>query len=184
MNTSATLNRRPDDSKPGSAKQSASLSVVVAMLAGFTVPAHAVDGCKVLICFAAPDWRAVSECVPTIQQLLRDLSRGRPFPTCSMSGAANSASHQWSNAPTYCPPQYTHIGDSESGPTYYCDYSGAITVNIEGVLWTRTWWRFAGDTVTEFTPTAKAQLGTWDARFDDEYAAWLAARPAPLCANC
>jgi hypothetical protein len=37
----------------------------------------------------------------------------------------------------------------------------------------------AGDTVTEFSPAAKAQLGTWDTRFEDDYAAWLAALPPP-----
>jgi hypothetical protein len=33
--------------------------------------------------------------------------------------------------------------------------------------------------VTEFTPAAKAQLGTWDTKFDDDYAAWFAALPPP-----
>ncbi|HNO43391.1 MAG TPA: hypothetical protein PKJ12_12395, partial [Ottowia sp.] len=28
--------------------------------------AHAVDGCKVLLCLAAPSWRSIPECVPTI----------------------------------------------------------------------------------------------------------------------
>ena len=37
----------------------------------------------------------------------------------------------------------------------------------------------ADDTVTEFTPAAKAQLGTWDTKFDDDYAAWFAALPPP-----
>ena len=36
-----------------------------------------------------------------------------------------------------------------------------------------------GDTVTEFSPAAKAQLGTWDTKFDDDYAAWFAALPPP-----
>jgi hypothetical protein len=38
---------------------------------------------------------------------------------------------------------------------------------------------FDGDTVTEFSPAAKAQLGHWDTRFDDEYIAWRAALPPP-----
>ena len=29
-------------------------------------PARAVDGCKVLLCLAAPSWRSIPECVPTI----------------------------------------------------------------------------------------------------------------------
>ena len=161
-------------------------SLLVALATLVPTPAHAVDGCKVLLCFAAPSWRSIPECVPTINQVLRDLARGRPFPTCAMSGPANSASHQWSSAPDYCPPQYTRVYDGESGPIYSCDYTGAVAVNIDGVLWARTWWSFAGDSVTEFTPAAKAQLGTWDAKFDADYATWLASLPppAPPCPTC
>ena len=161
-------------------------SLLVALATLVPTPAHAVDGCKVLLCFAAPSWRSIPQCVPPIQQVLRDLARGRPFPTCAMSGPANSASHQWSSAPGYCPPQYTRVFDGESGPVYSCDYTGAVAVNIDGVLWARTWWSFAGDSVTEFTPAAKAQLGTWDSKFDADYAAWLASLPppAPTCQTC
>ena len=44
----------------------------------------------------------------------------------------------------------------------------------------------AGDTVTEFTPAAKAKLGTWDSQFDNDYATWLASLPppAPPCPTC
>ena len=161
-------------------------SLLVALATLVPTPAHAVDGCKVLLCFAAPSWHSIPQCVPPIQQVLRDLARGRPFPTCAMSGPANSASHQWSSAPAYCPPQYTRVFDGESGPVYSCDYTGAVAVNIDGVLWARTWWSFAGDSVTEFTPAAKAQLGTWDSKFDADYAAWLASLPppAPTCQTC
>ena len=120
-----------------SAKGSLVLAIVLAM--GLAPrPAAAVDGCKVLLCFAAPSWRSIPECVPPIQQVLRDLSLGKPFPACAMSGAGNSASNQWASAPSYCPPQYTRVFDGESGPVYSCDYSGAVAVNIDGVLWART----------------------------------------------
>lgn len=64
--------------------------------------------------------------------------------------------------------------------------SPAVAVNIDGVLWARTWWSVSGETVTEYTPAAKARLGTWDTRFDDEYAAWAASLPppAPPCPSC
>ena len=142
-------------------------------------PAQAVDGCRVLLCLAAPSWREIPQCVPTIQQLFRDLARGKPFPSCGMSGAGDNANHAWSNAPTFCPPQYTRVIDSESAPIYQCDYSGAITVSINGAIFSRTWWSFGGDSVTDFSPAAKTQLGTWDTRFDDDYAKWLAALPPP-----
>ena len=165
-----------------SLRQRLPLIVVLAMaLAGAGAPrtARAVDGCLVLLCFAAPSWRSIPQCVPPIRQVLRDLARGKPFPTCGMAGAGNSASHTWASAPGYCPPQYTRVFEGESGPIYTCDYAGAVTVNINGAPFTRTWWNAGGDTVTEFTPAAKAQLGTWDTKFDDDYAAWFAALPPP-----
>lgn len=158
------------------------LHAVVALGAALTlVPrsAHAVDGCLVLLCLAAPSWRAIPQCVPPVTQLFRDLARGKPFPTCSMSGAGNTANHAWSNAPAFCPPQYTRVIDGESAPIYQCDYTGAISVSINGAPFSRTWWSFGGDSVTEFSPAAKTQLGTWDTRFDDEYARWLAMQPPP-----
>jgi len=160
------------------------LMVILAML--LPTPALAVDGCKVLLCLAAPSWRSIPECVPTINQLHRDLARGKPFPTCSMAGAGNSANNTWASAPTYCPPQYTRVFEGESGPIYSCDYSGAVTVNINGAPFTRTWWSMGGETVTEFTPAAKTQLGTWNSKFDDDYAIWLASLPppAPPCPTC
>jgi hypothetical protein len=162
------------------------LTAVSFSLCFSTLPARAVDGCLVLLCFAAPNWRAVSQCVPPITQVLRDLARGRAFPTCAMAGASNNASHQWASAPSYCPPQYTRVGYAESSPIYSCDYSGAVSVSIDGAPWARTWWSFGGETVTEFAPGAKTQLGTWNTQFDDDYAAWLATQPPPVepCTAC
>jgi hypothetical protein len=94
-----------------------------------------------------------------------------------MAGAGNSANHAWSRAPTFCPPQYTRVVEAESGSIHQCDYSGAISVSINGAPFSRTWWSFGGDSVTEFSPAAKLQLGGWDTRFDDDYAKWLAVLP-------
>lgn len=103
-----------------------------------------------------------------------------------MSGTGNNAANQWSSPPDFCPPQYTTAIELESGTRYECGFDAAVSVNIDGALWTRTWWNLSGDTVTEYTPAAKAALGTWDTRFDDDYAAWLAAQmPAtPPCPAC
>lgn len=151
----------------------------VAVAAAMPTPARAVDGCLVLLCLAAPSWSSIPQCVSPVRQLFRDLARGKPFPTCAMSGAGNTAGNAWASAPTFCPPQYTRVFDGESGPVYSCDYGGCISVSINGSLFSRTWWNFGGDTVTEFTTNAKATLGTWDTRFDDDYARWLAAQPPP-----
>lgn len=157
------------------------LAIGVALAA--SLPARAVDGCEVLLCLAASSWRAVPQCVPPVSQVLRDLARGKPFPACTFAGAGNSASHSWSNAPSFCPPQYTRVFDGPHGPVHTCDFNGAISVTVQGALFARTWWSLAGDTVTEFSPTAKAQLGDWDTRFDNDHATWLAAQPAPSGLN-
>jgi hypothetical protein len=155
------------------------LGAAMAALTLTAAPARAADGCLVLLCFAAPSWRSIPQCVPPIRQVLRDLARGRPFPSCAMAGAGNSASHAWASAPGYCPPQYTRVFEGESGPIYACDYSGAVSVSINGTPFARTWWSMAGDSVTEFSPAAKTQLGAWDTRFEDDYAVWLASLPPP-----
>jgi hypothetical protein len=143
-----------------------------------STPVRAADGCLVLLCFAAPSWSAIQQCVAPIRSVLRDLARGRPFPSCGMSNSANNASHRGAVAPGYCPEQYVRVFQNEGGSlTYTCAYDGAVSVVINGALWARTWWSMSGDSVTEFTPTAKATLVTYDTRFDDDYAAWLAPSP-------
>ncbi len=160
---------------------------MLTLLAGFQpMQARAADGCLVLLCLAAPSWHNVTQCVDPVRSALNDLAHGRPFPSCDMSGSGNGARTRWSSAPDYCPAQYTTTNYLDSGTSSTCQYDGAVEVDVGGALWTRTWWNTSGDTVTEFTPSAKAQLGAWDTRFDDDYAAWLASLPpAPTaCASC
>lgn len=168
--------------EPDTQAQSGTRAKCVAPLASavlFLTPltSHSADGCTVLLCLAAPSWRSIEQCVPPVRQMLRDLARGRPFPTCAMAGVGNTASHAWSAAPDFCPPQYTRAHDRPSGTFYTCDYDGAITVSVNGTLFTRTWWSMGGDSVTDYSPAARVQLGSWDPRFDAEFAAWLASRP-------
>ena len=56
-------------------------------------------------------------------------------------------------------------------------YTGVISVSIDDKPFTKTWWNFSGDTVTDFSPAAKSQFGTWDTRYDDEEAAWRHSHP-------
>lgn len=156
-------------------------SIVAALAFAAPLPARAVDGCLALLCLAAPNWRGIQQCVPTVVQVLRDLARGRPFPSCSTAGAGNAGAVQWANAPSFCPPQYTRAVETESATFYTCDYAGAISVSIDGRLFARTWWNPGGDTVTEFSTEAKSRLGSIDTKFDDDFALWLAQQPpAPV----
>jgi hypothetical protein len=152
----------------------------------FPIQGKAADGCLMLLCLAAPSWQNVAQCADPVREVLRDLARGRPFPTCPMAGNGNIAENQWTNPPYFCPPQYTHSFEAPDNTVYDCDYVGAVTVSVNGSVWSRTWWSTSGrEAVTEFTPVAKAQLGSWNTRFDDDYAAWLASLPPIVgCTTC
>lgn len=116
-------------------------------------PAHAVDGCLVLLCFAAPSWSAIPQCVPPIKEALRDLARGRPFLSCRCPvGAGNNASHRWSSAPTYCPPQYTRTRDLRRRRQLHLRLRRRGRSEDRGSLWTRTWWSMAGGSVPNTRP--------------------------------
>jgi len=178
MNNIATLDPAADAAKGSYGTRWLAWAIpLMFVLGGIATPARAVDGCLVMLCFAAPSWRAIPGCVPPIRRVLRDLALGRPFPTCAMAGAGNSARNDWASAPGYCPPQYTHVDYSDSGPIEYCDYTGAVSVSVNGTLFARTWWNVDGGSVTEFTHAAKTQLGRWDTQFDTDYANWLSATP-------
>jgi hypothetical protein len=155
---------------------------LVATLGVLPLTTYAVDGCLVMLCLAAPSWRNVPQCVDPVRQLLRDLAHGHPFPSCS-SGAGNSAGNRWADAPSFCPPQYTTALVLESGVGYSCAYAGAVEVSVDGTLWSRTWWSWGGDSVTDYSSTARRALGTWDTRFDLDYAAWLATHPEPVASD-
>ncbi len=161
----------------GTRRAAALGTAFVLALAAATSTANAANGCLVLLCLAAPSWTAIPQCVPPVRQLFLDIARGQPFPRCAMAGSGNSAGNDWASAPSFCPPQYARIFDGESAPIFACDYVGAIAVRVGGQLFTRTWWSTGGDAVTEFSDAAKAALGTWDTRFDDDYARWLASQP-------
>ena len=153
---------------------------------GLSGPAQAVDGCKLLLCMAG-NWQNINQCAPTVRQALRDVARGRGWPTCSMGG--NSASGNQYVAPEQCPEQYiTSAGTDESGRIIYsCRYSGVIHVAVDGQPWSRTWWSPSGDSVVEWLPAAKAAFANspdaMDERFDRDHAAWITSEQIRLAAE-
>ena len=54
-------------------------------------------GCQALLCFAGG--KNVSECQPTIKKVIRDMSKGKPFPHCQMVGSSSFGSSNGSNTP-------------------------------------------------------------------------------------
>ena len=152
---------------------------------GTSPPAHAVDGCKVLLCMAG-NWRRIAPCEPTVRQALRDVARGRGWPQCGMSG--NSETANQFVPPVNCPEQYrTEVLDWNDRLAYVCPYSGVVLVAVDGQPWSRTWWSMDGDTVTEWLPAARAALAArpdaLDSRFDDDHAAWVISERLRLAAN-
>ena len=62
------------------------------------LPARAIDGCLLVLCQGAPDWRVIPECVPPMLKALDDLARGIPFPPCASAeevGAEPSRVGAW-----------------------------------------------------------------------------------------
>jgi hypothetical protein len=155
-------------------------SLMCLAMSALTLPAHAVDGCTVLLCLAG-NWSSIPQCVPPVVQTLHDLALGKPFPFCDMGGAPGAgASLSWAS-PTDCPPQYLFAaGETESGQVIYqCSFSGVIHVTVNNAAWSDVWWSMGGDSVTNYLPPARAQLGAnINPRFDQDFAAWQAAQAA------
>lgn len=195
-------------------RASQAMALPLGMLVGLllsSMPAHAADGCKVLLCMAG-NWRNIAACEPEVRQAMRDAARGRGWPRCSMasgggggsntssntgsnpsanpnnapestvvpSAATHDSENQWAWAPGNCPPQYTFEVDAGvANLAYVCRYLGVINVWVNGQLWSRTWWDAAGDTATDYSAQARAQLGqTIDPKFDNDRNAWEAAQKA------
>lgn len=125
---------------------------LVAMFA--STSAHAVDGCKFLLCIAGP-WTSIPACVSTVKQVFRDLARGRAFPTCAMSGGGNAAGNAWVDQPS-CPSMYRQY-DSD-GNYAGCSYPGRIDVYVSGSLWSQVYWDMGGNTATWYSSTARSSL--------------------------
>jgi hypothetical protein len=55
-------------------------AAMATVLMAASAPVAAVDGCLVLLCFAAPNWRAIAQCVPPIRDVLRCRRRFKSEP--------------------------------------------------------------------------------------------------------
>lgn len=117
--------------------------LVIGALAIAPVLAHADDwACEVVLCLANPQGAtAVTECVPPIKKLWRELAKGHAFPTCNMNTggvSGNSASNSWASGRN-CPPQYRYSGGGDSSELF-CKFTGVVTVKVDNQLYTRVWW--------------------------------------------
>lgn len=72
--------------------------LAAALVTAAAVPVHASDyGCKVLLCLSNPASnggpKGVAECIQPINQLFRDLSKGRPFPSCDLADGNDGSNY-------------------------------------------------------------------------------------------
>ena len=125
-------------------KKLAVLAVVFASTFGAISSASAADGCKALLCFANPNGpMAVAECVSTVREVIRDMAKGRPFPTCNSSdGSAVNGTIRLGYVPRITPIDSVLCHPSLLvGRTVYqggvkskaCSAGYAIGVQLEGI---------------------------------------------------
>ena len=148
--------------------------------------AYSSDGCTVLLCLAG-NWRQIGQCVPPVQQAFRDLARGRAWPTCDMGGSPYSSGTGASNRNLNvrdCPGPYLYeIFYDGSFVGYECSLRGVIEVQVNGRLWSQTYWDAAGTSITDYLAPAQAQLADYDRAFEEAMSAWRAT-PAYDLWNC
>ena len=158
--------------------QSARWQTAAALLVALAVPvaAHAVDGCQVMLCMSG-NWKGIPLCVPPVRQVLKDLARGKPLPSCSMGDGGSAANHQWATRAN-CPPMYS-LYHMDSGAWVGCRYAGVISVKVDGAPWADVFWSRQGNTSTRHHTAARAALGDQlDTTYDDDLRMWRT-RPGP-----
>lgn len=129
-------------------------------------PAAAVDGCKVLLCFAG-NWKDISQCRPEVEQALKDQAKGKGWPKCnetqasSQTASSNSTVQKTLSGPA-CPYQFrtwdfqVNQAYTESHDKLYgvwkmtCKYTYALDTTIDGKPWKRTYVDVNGNAIDEW----------------------------------
>ena len=156
------------------------ITAAIASAVSAVIPAPAsANGCTVLLCLAG-NWSQIQQCVPPVRQALRDVARGRGWPSCSMSSSSSSGgSSAYNRQPTAaeCPGSYlSAIRDHDSGQItgYSCNLAGVVEVKVEGAVWSKTFWDWNENAITWYSPAAKSALnGVFDPTYDALEAQWV-----------
>ena len=138
-------------------------------------PAHAVDGCKVMLCIAG-NWQNIAMCKPIVEDAMHEVEKGHGWPQCSEAPGMNL---EWTSEAT-CPPFYAQYG-GDSGGYMSCQYSTIVRSKINGAPWSDTFWAFGTtSTSTRYYQQARDALGTnIDPTYDKDAAAYVP--PQPQC---
>lgn len=82
-------------------------------------------GCEVLLCLADPRGpRTEAPCVPPINRLMRDLAKGRSFPTCNLATGPNGRSYA---TPAWRPYDACPAGTTQLEAGQYAELAGPLT---------------------------------------------------------
>ena len=63
--------------RPARAWRACPAAAALAVLVALSTPAHAVDGCLVLLCLAAPSWRAIPQALDYEVRIFSGIRNGR-----------------------------------------------------------------------------------------------------------
>lgn len=167
-------------------------NALVALLIACASAAHAVDGCKVLLCLAG-NWRQIGECRSDVLKVLRDMARGKAFPRCefenasSVEGRVLTGTTEHPTMPDNCPPMFVEWSwmwvSTESQTGYWvwdCGYRVEVNVWVDGAWWGALLADPHGNTVEEWSRVATQTLGIKPAQetLRKAYDAWIrAGRP-------
>jgi len=145
----------------------------------FSGQAHAVDGCKVLLCLAG-NWSNISVCRPDVEQAMHDVEHGKGWPTCSEAPGMNL---EWTTEAT-CPVFYSSY-NPDTGAWASCQYGAIVRVQVNNLPWSDMLWAVGTtSTSTRYYPPARTALGpSIDPRYDLDEAAYVPP-PSPIpCTN-
>jgi hypothetical protein len=147
------------------------LAAAMLLALGMPTTASAADGCQVMLCLSG-NWKSIPLCVSPVREVLRDLARGKPFPTCRMAdGGGSTASHQRTTEAN-CPRMYS-LYHPDSGAWMGCRYAGVISLRVDGDAWADVFWSPQGNTSTRHHGAARAALGDRvDLTYDSDLRAW------------
>lgn len=157
-------------------KKRAYLMLIVSSIFA-SAPAHAVDGCKVMLCITS-NWKNISQCRPDVEQAIHDVERGHGWPSCN---EANGATYLRTTEAT-CPAFYSRYSP-DNGAWMSCQYDAILSVKLNNTPWSDMFWTIGGTaTSTRYYAPARAALGdSIDPRFDLDAAAWVPPPAAPAC---
>lgn len=140
-------------------------------------PAHAVDGCKVMLCIAG-NWQNIAVCRPEVEEAMREVERGHGWPQCS---EAPNMGLEWTTEAT-CPPFYARYG-GDSGGYMGCTYGAVVRTKVNGAPWADMFWApGTTSTSTKYYPPARTALGAnTDPRYDTDAAQYVPPTAPPPC---